>query len=240
MTFLISILTIILRKTLPSLLDILIKKKYFYLISALVVILSLATLGVAYYGLDNRGYIVATEQDKAEKLIKKLIHKCGNGSSISLGVISSKKITDAFGNSSVAGKFQLAFAMEQGVLINLREHNPKLYKSPINIDQITYNLFISLDKNPLYPPFSINLDQSKYQNTGYDLIDDYLNRTEWGQNNKLKKIYLSSIVRQMPFTENILVYTITFVKSIDFKPENGCDEVNTDLRNLKKDLKTND
>jgi hypothetical protein len=234
------IVKIIIEQILPHIINLAIGKRYLLIFSCLSALLSASVFFGSRYIFEDNSYLAEEKRRKANNIILPLVKRCGDGSAISLSVISSQPEVDAFGNETFLGLFQTAYAMEQGRVINLQTYNPLLYDGePELIDRAFYNFLLSLDDNESTPSTSFNLEAKKaYQDTPYPTINKMLFRTDWGKQGKLNKLYITSVVIENPFRiSKQLIYVITFIKSVDFQPSSGCDEVINDLRILKNKIK---
>lgn len=223
----------------PLFLNWLTRRRFFLAFSSLFLVLASAVIFGSSYIFEDQKLTIELEKRVAEEIVTSTVKKCGNGTAISLSLISNTPNVDAFGNKTFDGIFHIAYAMEKDHLVDLIKEDPDLYKPTYYISESFYNFLRSLDADQSTPPISFQLDSNRqYQETPYFFINTFLPKTSWGKEGKLKKLYITSVVLKNPFKlEDQLIYGITFIKSTDFVPSTRCDEVITDLRILKNRIK---
>jgi hypothetical protein len=169
-------------------------------------------------------------------LVEALAKKCGNGTSVMLSVINNKEMTDIIKNEFYQGKIQSAFAFEDGQVENLPIHNPDLYspEKTFLIDIPTYKLFKSFANKVEI----IELKESTTQQTSSHFVNAFLDKTDWGKEEKLKRTYISSIVKDISLTDGSkLIYVISIVVSNDYDYNKSiCVDIPTEIEKLKNQI----
>ena len=169
-------------------------------------------------------------------LVEQLAKKCGNGTSVMLSVISTNTSTDIVKNEFRQGKIQAAFAVDEGEVENLAIHNPQLYspQKTFLIEIPTYNLFKSFANKVEI----IELKQSTTQQTSSHFINAFLDKTDWGKESKLKRTYITSIVKDISLTDDSqLIYVISIVVSNDYDYNKSiCVDIPTEIEKLKNQI----
>lgn len=218
---------------LPHLLKAVPKSRYIYLL--LICTLSFVWSSAAIYNryANNQNHIFNTKLQDAKNLSLDLIKKCGDGAAISVGTISTTPNVDDIGNTSYEGRFLSAYAVENGDIDNLMSRD--IYRKPKDIDQATYNLFYSLGTSDIR---SVEVMDISNKDTGYYSIDSLIKITEWGMQNKLKKIYLTSVVKNdIPLLKGDVIFTVSLTITNYFQPKGECLEIINLLQNLRNDIK---
>lgn len=182
---------------------------------------------------NNKPYITTYKNNLLLKEITKIVKKCGDKTSLSIGVVSNTKSD----NNTFNGVFIDALACDKrqlidNCLVNLKQHNI-LYSETHQIDLSSY--YYLQDNCSGNIPCSVSLvddngnqDLSKFEN--YPSIVKLL-KGDWYESKELNHIW---ILTNKSFDDKLL-YVITFIQAKTEKDKN-CQEPIDFLSSLKEFL----
>jgi len=232
---LVAILTAILNNILPALFKYLLNKKHYLVLLGALSILLVGIFIVSYYFYDNSNFDKSKKFNEANKLVVDMLKRCGEGSAISLGIVSTQENIDQNNNVSYDGSFVSAFAYSSrnNGIVSLKTPN-SIYDGVKPVDIATYNLFLRLGNS-----FPESFDLSNMNSIdNYPSLYKFLKTTDWGIAGTLKRIYLTSIITDVPAPlPKKVIFVISFSVNNDFLPKEGCFEIKEDLRTLKEEIK---
>ena len=230
---LVAILTAILNNILPALFKYLFTKKHYLVLLIALFILVGGIFAVSSYFYDNSKFQTNSQFQKMNQALIRRIEKCQNGFMGTVGVVSTEESIDKNNNISHTGGFISAIAVVDGKIVDLKSPG-SIYNKDYEVDQITYNLFLTKGDDGEFPSIFALKDK-----TGYPTLDQFIESTDWGSNKTIERLYLTAIkTDNMPLTKSKVIYVLTFTTNKYFEATPDCNEIGEKLLKFNKEIKS--
>lgn len=243
---LVAILTAILNNILPALFKYLFTKKHYLVLLIALLILVGGIFTASSYFYDNSNFEKQAKFDKMNEAIVNQITPCQDGFMGTIGAVSIIPKIDENKNEWHEGIFLASFAIMNGKVIDLRA-NTSLYREVSQVDTNSYNLFLKVGEKNFYPEaidFKNGIDLAL---ANFTALSKFFKRTDWGKNDSIKTVYLTSINNKNPFGEWLkpffkepVIYVLTFTSHKDFISKEGCDDIRKKLMDFNLEIQALD